>query len=144
MGIFTQTTEIVKAQFEAYLLEIGTSCTWKRRASVTPSSETNDAVQYTGHLDPQETAYARGEWNNTTLYPANQQSTILICKDVPNRTQAENAGQMVTASTVGYTSTANAVAVGDYLIIGSEAWYVSGARLVSPPIYRELTLEKRA
>jgi hypothetical protein len=141
--MFTQAIALAKAQFEAYLLEAGTSATWKRRAAVTPTSESNDITQQTGRYDPQATGYGP-EWNNTTLFPTATQSTILVCKDVPDKSAAVNAGQMVTGSTTGYTAVANVVEVGDYLVIGSEVWAVTGARLVSPAIYRELTVEKRA
>ncbi len=143
MGAFARATALAKAQFEAYLQEVGTSCVWRKRVGGVPTSETNDLVQYTGQYDPQATGYVP-EWNNVTLFPTANYTAILVAKDLPNKTQAENAGQMVTASTVGYTAVANAVAVGDYLIIGSDVWHVVGARVVSPPVYRELTLEKRA
>lgn len=143
MGVFAGATALSKALFEAYLLEIGTSCVWRKRAAITPTSTTRETIQYTGQDDPQAPNYT-AEWNNRWLFPLADYETILVAKDLPDKAQAVNAGQMVTASTVGYTALANEVNVGDYLIIGAEVWYVSGARPVSPPVYRELTLEKKA
>lgn len=142
--MFTQAVEIAKAQFEAFLEEVGTTCTWKPRAAVTPASQTDELVQYAADYDPQGSTYSPGDWNNTTLFPSASAKTIRILKDQPSRLQAESAGQMVTGTAIAQTAVENAVAVGDYLIIGSEVWRVMGARLVSPPIYRELTLERKA
>ena len=138
--MFEQAVAIAKAQFEALLASQGVSVTWKVRSSAVPTTATNDIADAFGRMDPGASSFA-AETDTAAVFSAG--TTIHVYKDAPSRSQAENAGQMVTGSSVAQCSADNAVKVGDMLIIGTEKWAVEGSRLCAPPIYRELTLERR-
>ena len=138
--MYTLPVANAKAAFEELLAELGTSCTWQVRTANVPTTTNNDYSAAAGRFDPLAQDYGP-ETSSTTIYSAG--TSIKVYKDVPSRLQGENAGQMVTGTSIAYCSANNAVAVGDVLVIESETWVVSGSRLASPPIYRELTLERK-
>lgn len=139
--MYTLPVAKAKAAFEELLAEIGTSCTWKVRSSGVPTTTKNDYSAAAGRFDPLSEDYGP-ETSSTSVYSTG--TSIKVYKDVPSRLQGENAGQMVTGTSLAHCSANNAVAVGDVLVIGAETWAVTGSRLAAPPIYRELTLERKA
>ena len=141
MGIYSDAVATALAEFETALDQVGTSCTWYARNSTVPvNTGTGSALSVAaGHKDPNLTGWA-SEAADTTLYAAG--ATIKVMRDIPSRSQAEAAGQMIAGQALAYTKVANTVTVGDLIVFGSEYWRCLGARAVSPPAYRELTLER--
>jgi len=137
--VYAAVTALAKDQVETYLEQVGALATWKVRSAATPLSASDISAAF-GHADPVDTGWVR-ELDDPDVYTT-QTTRIRIAKDIPTTSQADDAGQMVTGSTVGYCSADKAVAVGDALVIASLNWLVIGSRLTSPAIYRELTLRQ--
>lgn len=124
-----------KAAFEETLATIGTVSTWKQRTATTP----DDGSAISGAAGrPDPVVGWQADVDNTDKYSTG--TTIRILKDVPANRQDVDAGMIVTGTAMGQVAVANVVEVGDVIVIAGVPWYVDGARLVSPPIYREVTL----
>lgn len=124
--------------FEAYVQAFGISASWKQRSAAL--GQTSGALSAAaGMPDPVDTEWV-ANLSNPQLY--GEARPVLVVKDVPASLQSENVGQMITGTTTGYCRLADAVEEGDVLRIEGVHWYVDGSRIVSPPIYRELTLRR--
>ncbi len=137
MSATLQAVAAARAQFEAHLAAVGVVAEWRRRSSLTPGNDSAISAA-AGRPDPAE------GWQRDLANPTKftSQGHILVLKDVPANQAEVNAGMMITATSIAQVAVADEVAVGDVLVIAQVPWYVTGARLVSPPIYRELTLRR--
>jgi hypothetical protein len=133
-------TAIAKAEFERYLEQIGVTASWQARTSNVPDSG-GDISETTGRADPVDNGYT-DEFEDTDIYAAGVD--ILVAKDAPlKQATVAQAVALSEGGSVAHCSADHAVGVGDLLVIGGEAWYVEGATLAQPPIWRELTLKLR-
>jgi len=137
MSATLQAVAIARAQFEAHLAAVGVEADWRRRSSLAPGNDSAISAA-AGRPDPAE------GWQRDLDNPAKftSQGPLLVLKDVPAAQAEVDAGMLLTGTAMAQVTVDSEVAVGDVLLIEDVAWYVTGARLVSPPIYRELTLRR--
>jgi len=130
--------ERARAKVEVYVDTFGLLATWKRRSTATGSTSGSMSAA-AGIADPVDDDWV-ARLSDPRLY--SDHSTIRVAMNLPGDLQAENVGQMITGTATGYVKRDVEVTAGDVLLIDGVHWYVDGARLVSPPIYRELTLRR--
>lgn len=132
--------EAARKAFAQHLSAYGVDAAHKRRTAAT--RRTGGAISEAAHnADPLDEAWVRALNDPMTYTDA---GTVRIIKDVPSSMQADNAGMMITGTTVAYAHHEAEIAAGDALIIGGEPWRVDGARVVAPPAYLEITLRRGA
>ena len=130
--------ERARAAFETYVDTFGSLATWKRRSDAIGATSGSMSAA-AGIADPVDEDWV-ARLSDPRLY--SDHASLRVTMNVPGDLQAENVGQMITGTSSGYIKREHEVCAGDVLLIDGVHWYVDGARLVSPPIYRELTLRR--
>lgn len=139
-AVLTGALEAARKAFAEHLAAYGVDALHKRRTAATRT--TGGPISEAAHnADPLDEAWVRALDDPMTYTSA---GTVRIIKDVPSSVQADNAGMMITGTTVAYAGHEAKIAAGDALIIDGEPWRVDGARVVSPPVYLEITLRRGA
>lgn len=138
MNALETALNLAREQFAAHLGAFGVDATWRRRSStaVTTSGDISERAQ---RPDPNDTGWVR-ELDDPRVYPT--AGTIRVLKDVPEDVSFQNVGHLLAGQTIGYTTHDVDVRADDILEIDGGRWHVDGSRLVSPAVYRELTLRR--
>lgn len=134
----SRASERARAVVETYIDTFGSLATLKRRSTAIGATSGSMSAA-AGIADPVDDDWV-SRLSDPRLY--SDAETIKVSMNIPGDLQAENVGQMITGTSTGYVKREVEIAGGDVLLIDGVHWYVDGARLVSPPIYRELTLRR--
>lgn len=129
--------ELARAEFVKHLNVFGADATWRRRSDAVPDSGGSLSAA-AGQGDPLDAGYVP-TYDDTDLYQVFGE--IKVMKDIPEDANFLKAGNLVSGEAFGYVRWDDEVVPEDVLVIGDERWKVVRSRVVTPAVYRELTIK---
>ena len=138
MTVLTQVLTICRGEFSKHVDAYGVDARWHRRSNNirTTGSDISVAASSPDHTD---TTWVP-ELDDPNIYPV--VADIHVLKDIPEDISFGAVHHILSGQSLAYVEWDTQVLADDILVMDSERWHVLGSRLVSPAVYRELTLRR--
>lgn len=140
MTMAERVLKIARKEFTNHLRDYGLDAQWKHRlanAPVTPGSSLSEAYK---RRDPVTDSNWQPDFSDGSLW---RDETVRVVTDLPQTMAGGNYGAgLVNGDATAYLAHTVAVEAGDVLIVEGIVYEVSDSSLPTPPLYRQLTLQR--
>lgn len=140
MTMAERVLKIARKEFTNHLRDYGLDAQWKHRLANAPLTPGSSASAFYRQRDPVTDPNWKAPFDDGSLW---RDEAVRVVMDLPQTMAGGNYGAgLVNGDATAYLAHTVAVAAGDIIIAEGIVYEVSDSSLPTPPLYRQLTLQR--